>query len=87
MSHLWNDQRGGIITTELVLVLSLVSAGALSGLTHVRNSVVREAQDVAQVFRSLNQTYGVSTIYSPSAHTSGSASTDMPGINMEGWID
>lgn len=89
MSKLWNDDRGGIITTELVLVLSVMAAGVISGITAVRNSVVSEARDVARTVDSLNQSYGVSGVRSRSAHTAGASYIDQAdiGIAFDGIIE
>lgn len=88
VTSLWSDQRGGIITTELVLVFSVLSAAAITGLTTVRDSVVQEAHDVARTVQSIDQSYGVSGVRSPSARTAGSSYTDVNrGIAFYGAIE
>ena len=89
MLKFWNDDRGGVITTELVLVLSVVSAGVISSITAVRDSVVNEARDVARTVDSLSQSYGVSGVQSPSAHTVGANYVDQAdmGIAFDGIIE
>jgi Flp pilus assembly pilin Flp len=39
---LWNDTSGGIISTELVMVASLVTAGILGGVAQFSGSISQE---------------------------------------------
>lgn len=54
---LWNDERGFIISAELVLIGTLVVLGLVAGLTLVRDSVAGEFTDIAAAMRSLDQSY------------------------------
>ncbi len=47
-SNLWNDQRGGVITTELVLVASVLTATLLTGLSSFRTHIESEFQQLGQ---------------------------------------
>ena len=46
ISKFWNDDRGGILTTELVLVASTTVAILLSGLNVLRSGIQAEFEHV-----------------------------------------
>jgi len=54
---LWNDERGLIISAELVLILTIAVLGMVVGLNSVSTSVNNELNDLAGAFGSLNQTF------------------------------
>lgn len=45
---LWNDNRGGIVTTELLLISSVVVTGLLTGLSSLQSSVESEFVELGQ---------------------------------------
>lgn len=53
-SNLWSDCDGGILTTELVLVASFVTATLLAGLGALRTQVHSEFQDLSTSIKSAN---------------------------------
>ena len=57
---LWNDERGFILSAELVLIATLCVIGLITGLTLVRDSVAGEFGDIASAMRSLDQSYSYS---------------------------
>jgi len=52
---LWRDERGAIISAEIMLVATLLVIGVIVGLKSVRDSVVSELADVAQAVSSASQ--------------------------------
>jgi len=54
---LWNDERGLIISAELVLILTIAVLGMVVGLNSVSTSVNNELNDLAGAFGSLNQSF------------------------------
>ena len=54
-SRLWSDTRGGVITTELLLVSSVVVAGLLTGLNAFRSSVTAEFEDLGHTVREFDE--------------------------------
>ncbi len=46
--NFWNDQSGGVITTELVLVASVLTATLLTGLSSFRTHIESEFQQLGQ---------------------------------------
>jgi len=54
---LWNDERGLIISAELVLILTIAVLGMVVGLSSVSTSVNNELNDLAGAFGSLDQSF------------------------------
>lgn len=61
MTHLLNqlhaDDAGFIVSSELVLVATIVVLGLIVGLAEVANNVNQELEDVGSAFGQINQTY------------------------------
>jgi hypothetical protein len=68
---LWSDTRGGVISTELLLVTSVLTAGLVGGLSSVRDAVNAEFADVAATVRQLNQSFLVNGVASSSGGSRG----------------
>lgn len=79
---LWKDESGAILSAELVIVLTIVVLGMITGLSCLQQSVVSELQDVGRAIRSLNQSYAITGFvgcrktWGPTSVTSGSRFTD-----------
>jgi hypothetical protein len=54
---LWNDEAGFVITSELLLIVTIMVIGLIVGMVAVRDAVVTELGDVAAAIGALNQTY------------------------------
>ncbi len=54
---LWKDEAGFVISTELVLVATILVLGMVVGMVSLRNQVVQELVDVGQAVGSLSQSY------------------------------
>lgn len=59
-SRLGSDERGFVVTSELVLIATLCVLGLVTGLTCLRQAVNAELGDVASAIGSLNQSYSYS---------------------------
>ena len=57
LQRLWKDDAGFVVSTELVLVATILVIGMVVGLATVRNAVVQELGDVAQAIGNINQSY------------------------------
>lgn len=57
----WSDESGAILSAELVIILTVVVLGLITGLACLQQAVVAELQDVAGAFSSLNQSYFTSS--------------------------
>ena len=58
LKRLLSDDAGFIISTELVLVATIVVISMVVGLACIRNQVVQELIDVGQAIGCINQSYG-----------------------------
>lgn len=59
LASLWADESGAIVSTELVLVGSLVVIAAVTGLSAVRDAVNAELAETAGAIGAINQSYSV----------------------------
>lgn len=90
LHRLWNDENGFVISSELVLVGTLLVLGMIVGLTELRNQVVQELADLAVAIGRVNQTYLYTAVAGHTAATAGSEFQDTAdycdaqGIDPEG---
>lgn len=57
---LWRDEHGLVLSAELIVIVTIVVLGLITGLACVQQAVVGELQDLSGAFRGLNQSYGFS---------------------------
>ena len=76
IQRLWNDEAGFVVSSELILIATLLVIGMLVGLATVRDSVIQELGDVANAIGLVNQSYSFSGITGHNSSTSGSIFTD-----------
>jgi hypothetical protein len=55
--ELWGDESGFIVSTDLILISSILVIGLLVGLVSVRDQIVQELGDMAVAVGNLNQSY------------------------------
>ena len=80
---LWNDDAGFIVSSELILVATIVVIGMIVGLTAVRNQAVQELVDVGQAVGSMSQSYAYSgTQQSQQSWTDGTAFIDKTDLGQ-----
>ena len=80
---LWKDEAGFIVSSELVLVATIVVIGMITGLTVVRNQAVQELVDVGQSVGSMSQSFAISgTQANGQAWTDGAAYTDKADLGQ-----
>jgi len=72
-TQLWNDQRGAVISIELILLSTIVVIGIIVGLATYRDSVMQELADTGIAISVLDQSYSMTTDLDPS--TGGTQST------------
>ncbi len=73
---LGRDERGFIVSIELVLIATIVVIGLIAGLTALRDAIVSELADVASAVQDLNQSYTYSGAASNAAVTAGADFVD-----------
>lgn len=76
LRRLWVDEAGFVISSELVLVATLLVIGMIVGLTELRNQVVQELVDVAVSIGRISQSFSYSSVAGHTAATAGSAFQD-----------
>ena len=77
LNRFWNDEAGVIISSELILVVTLLVIGLIAGLGALRDSVTQELGDVAAAIGFIQQDYTfVGTSNANAASTNGSAFND-----------
>lgn len=57
LQALWSDERGFIISIELILVATILVLGLIVGMSCLASAVVAEYQDIGWAVRSLNQSF------------------------------
>jgi Flp pilus assembly pilin Flp len=76
LRKLWNDQAGAIVTSELVLIGTILVLGMVVGLTTLRDAVTTEIGDLANAIGSVNQSYSYGGIQGHHATVVGSSWLD-----------
>ncbi len=75
--QLWNDNAGFVVSTELILIATVLVIGMLVGLVSVRDQVVQELADVAAAVGDLNQSYEYNGVLGHTSRTAGSDFIDL----------
>jgi len=55
LKRLWNDEAGFVVSSELVLIATLLVIGLVVGLTSLRNQVVQELADTGAAIGMISQ--------------------------------
>ena len=50
----WRDQRGGLLSTEYIILGALLTLGLIAGITAARNSLSTELEDYADAIQGIN---------------------------------
>jgi Flp pilus assembly pilin Flp len=74
--RLWRDDAGFVVSTELVLIATIVVIGLIAGLTTVRDAVVTELADVADAISEVDQSYSYGAVSAHCAITAGTTFND-----------
>ena len=70
LGRLWRDERGFVVSTELVLVSTILVLGMIVGMKKISSQVLLEMSDVANAVGFLNQGYS----YAGATFTAGDGS-------------
>ena len=74
LSTLLKDESGFVVSTELILIATILVIGMIVGLTTLRDQVVTELSDVADAISALDQSYAYSDITGHASSTAGTGS-------------
>ena len=77
LNRFWSDEAGFIVSTELILIATILVIGMLVGLVSVRDQVVQELADVAEAISDIDQSYFYTGVKGHNAETNGSDFTDL----------
>ena len=78
LQRLWTDEAGFVVSSELVLVATMLVIGLVVGLTSLRNQVVQELADLGAAIGMISQGYEFTgTIKTGFAETDGSGWDDL----------
>ncbi len=76
LSRFWRDEAGFVISSELVLVATILVIGMIAGLNTVKDQVVQELGDVASAVSNVNQSYAYEGVTGHTSATAGSLYLD-----------
>lgn len=71
VGKLWRDDLGFVVSSELVLIATVVVIGLLTGLASVRDALISELSDVAGAIQDINQSYSIDGVVGHNANTAG----------------
>lgn len=74
--RLWRDEAGFVVSTELILIATILVIGLITGLVTIRDAVVTELADVADAISEVDQSYSYGAITAHCAETAGTEFTD-----------
>ena len=57
LKRLWNDERGFIVSAEIVLIVTIGVLGIIVGINSVASSINNELNDVSSAFGAVDQSY------------------------------
>ncbi len=77
LSKFWNDEAGFVVSSELVLIGTILVLGVVVGLATVRDQVVQELGDLALAISNINQSYSFSGVTGHTSSTAGSVFSDL----------
>ncbi|MEQ8851456.1 hypothetical protein [Gimesia sp.] len=76
LNKFWNDEAGFVVSSELVLIGTILVLGVVVGLATVRDQVVQELGDLALAISNINQSYSFSGVTGHTSSVSGSQFVD-----------
>ena len=59
LNRLWRDERGLVLSSELMFLTCIVAIGMIVGLSAYRDGVVEELADTGRAVGQVNQSYSV----------------------------
>ena len=87
LHRIWKDEAGFVVSTELVLIATILVIGLIVGLTTVRDQVVQELGDLAMAIGNVNQSYTYNGVTGHTSATDGSTFNDEPDFCEQTPVD
>jgi hypothetical protein len=72
LASIWKNEDGFVISTELVLVATLLVMGLVVGMQSVRDSALAELADIAAAVGNLNQSFSYAGVRGHASYVAGS---------------
>ena len=76
-AQFWKSEEGFLVSSELILLATMLILGMITGLDTVRDQVVQELGDVGDAISEISQSYSYSGLTAHSASTAGTAFEDL----------
>ena len=76
VKRLWSEDAGFIISTEAIIILTMLICAAIVGWQSIREAVVAELADIGDAIAALDQSYSFSGFQGHSAACAGSFFAD-----------
>lgn len=76
LTRFYQDEAGFVVSSELVLLATILVLGMSVGMVELRNGVLQELQDVAVAFGSISQDYNYTGATGHSSSVAGSLYAD-----------
>jgi Flp pilus assembly pilin Flp len=83
MLQLWRDDKGALIATEWVFIVTILVIGLVVGLKSVQSAVVNELEEIASAIGAVSQTYSYGGTSGCCSYTYGSTYTDQGANSYE----
>ena len=87
LHRIWKDEAGFVVSTELVLIATILVIGLVVGLATVRDQVVQELGDLAMAIGNVNQSYQYTGVTGHTSATAGSLFDDEADFCEVGGLD
>jgi Flp pilus assembly pilin Flp len=81
------DESGFIVSSELVLLATILTIGSIAGVVTVRDAVVTELGDLGSAIKGLDQSYSYASVITPCGTAAGSAYIDETNFCTPGYSD
>jgi hypothetical protein len=75
--RLWRDEAGFVISTEIILVTTILLLGLIVGLATFRDAVLEELADSGEAINNIAQNFSWSSITGHNSSVGGSLVTDV----------
>lgn len=76
LSRLWSEDAGFVISTEAIIILTMLICATVVAWQSVREAIVSELADIGEAIAALDQSYSFSGFQGHSASCSGSFFND-----------
>lgn len=76
VNELFNDEAGFVVSSELVLIGTILVIGMITGLATLRDGVIQELADLSLAIGTVSQTYQFNGVIAHTSATNGSTFVD-----------